>query len=69
MPIVYIRIRKKTCGAELGGASLIAHSIASGGAVYKGKIRKSRDALFVAIVKRACANRGVVVGQAFNGAR
>ena len=29
-------------------------------AVHDGKIRKSRGALFVAIVKRACAERGVV---------
>jgi DNA-binding MarR family transcriptional regulator len=38
-------------------------------AVHEGKIRKSRGALFVAIVKRACADRGVVVGQALSGAR
>jgi hypothetical protein len=38
-------------------------------AVHEGKIRKSRGALFVAIVKRACADRGAVVGQAFSGAR
>ncbi len=31
-------------------------------AVQEGKIRKSRGALFVAIVKRACADRGVMVG-------
>ena len=37
MPIVYIRLRKKTCGAELGGASPIAHSIASGGAVTRAR--------------------------------
>jgi hypothetical protein len=29
------------------------------GAVHEGKIRKSRGALFVAIVKRACADRGI----------
>ena len=28
-------------------------------AVQEGKIRKSRGALFVAIVKRACAERGI----------
>ena len=28
-------------------------------AVHDGKIRKSRGALFVAIVKRACAERGI----------
>jgi hypothetical protein len=28
-------------------------------AVHEGKIRKSRGALFVAIVKRACADRGI----------
>jgi len=28
-------------------------------AVHEGKIRKSRGALFVAIVKRACADRGM----------
>jgi DNA-binding transcriptional regulator YhcF (GntR family) len=38
-------------------------------AAHEGKIRKSRGALFVAIVKRACADRGVVVGQALSGAR
>jgi hypothetical protein len=38
-------------------------------AVHEGKIRKSRGALFVAIVKRACADRGVVVGHALSGAR
>jgi hypothetical protein len=32
-------------------------------AVHEGKIRKSRGALFVAIVKRARSDRGVVVGQ------
>ena len=31
-------------------------------AVQEGKVRKSRGALFVAIVKRACAERGVIVG-------
>ena len=38
-------------------------------AVHEGKIRKSRGALFVAIVKRACAERGVVSSYALNGAR
>lgn len=38
-------------------------------AVHEGKIRKSRGALFVAIVKRACAERGVVSKYALNGAR
>jgi hypothetical protein len=28
-------------------------------AVHEGKIRKSKGALFVAIVKRACADRGM----------
>jgi hypothetical protein len=32
-------------------------------AVLDNKIRKSRGALFVAIVKRACADRGVMVGE------
>jgi hypothetical protein len=30
-------------------------------AVHEGKIRKSRGALFVAIVKRACADRGILI--------
>ena len=30
-------------------------------AVQEGKIRKSRGALFVAIVKRACADRGILM--------
>lgn len=30
-------------------------------AVAEGKIRKSRGALFVAIVKRACSDRGVLI--------
>ena len=38
-------------------------------AVHEGKIRKSRGALFVAIVKRACSERGVVSKYALNGAR
>ena len=38
-------------------------------AVHEGKIRKSRGALFVAIVKRACADRGVVVGESPVGVR
>jgi hypothetical protein len=38
-------------------------------AVHEGKIRKSRGALFVAIVKRACADRGVVVTHPLNGGR
>jgi hypothetical protein len=32
-------------------------------AAREGKVRKSRGALFVAIVKRACADRGVVVSE------
>jgi hypothetical protein len=32
-------------------------------AVREGKVRKTRGALFVAIVKRACADRGVVVSE------
>jgi hypothetical protein len=31
-------------------------------AVHEGKIRKSRGALFVAIVKRACSDRGIPMG-------
>jgi hypothetical protein len=38
-------------------------------AVHEGKIRKSRGALLIAIVKRACADREVVVGQSLSGAR
>jgi DNA-binding transcriptional regulator YhcF (GntR family) len=38
-------------------------------AVHEGKIRKSRGALFVAIVKRACADRGVMVGESPVGVR
>jgi hypothetical protein len=38
-------------------------------AVAEGKIRKSRGALFVAIVKRACADRGVIVGGSPVGVR
>jgi DNA-binding transcriptional ArsR family regulator len=38
-------------------------------AAHEGKIRKTRGALFVAIVKRACADRGVVVGHPLNGGR
>lgn len=38
-------------------------------AVQEGKIRKSRGALFVAIVKRACADRGVVVNESPVGVR
>ena len=38
-------------------------------AVAEGKIRKSRGALFVAIVKRACADRGVMVGASPVGVR
>jgi hypothetical protein len=38
-------------------------------AVAEGKVRKSRGALFVAIVKRACADRGVTVGKSPVGAR
>jgi len=38
-------------------------------AAHEGKIRKTRGALFVAIVKRACADRGVVVGHPQNGGR
>jgi len=30
-------------------------------AVHEGKIRKSRGALFVAIVKRACGDRGIPI--------
>ena len=37
--------------------------------VQEGKIRKSRGALFVAIVKRACADQGVVVDRSPVGAR
>jgi len=33
------------------------------GAAREGKVRKSRGALFLAIVNRACADGGVVVGQ------
>ena len=38
-------------------------------AVAEGKIRKSRGALFVAIVKRACADRGVAVDYALTAVR
>jgi hypothetical protein len=38
-------------------------------AVLDNKIRKSRGALFVAIVKRACADRGVMVGESPVGVR
>jgi hypothetical protein len=38
-------------------------------AVHEAKIRKPRGAFFVGVIKRACADRGVVVGQAFSGAR
>ena len=38
-------------------------------AVQEGKIRKSRGALFVAIVKRACADRGVMVSGSPVGVR
>jgi hypothetical protein len=38
-------------------------------AVHEGKTRKSRGALFVAIVKRACADRGVMVGESPVGVR
>ncbi len=38
-------------------------------AVAEGKVRKSRGALFVAIVKRACADRGVMVGASPVGVR
>lgn len=34
-------------------------------AVHEGKVRKSRGALFVAIVKRACADRGISLHGAF----
>jgi hypothetical protein len=37
------------------GASLVKR------AVHEGKIRKPRGTLFVAIVKRACADRGIPV--------
>ena len=38
-------------------------------AVQEGKIRKSRGALFVAIVKRACADRGVSIGGSLVGVK
>ena len=38
-------------------------------AVAEGKIRKSRGALFVAIVKRACADRGAAVDYALTAVR
>jgi len=38
-------------------------------AVHDGKIQKFRGALFVAIVKRACADRGVAIGQPLNWGR
>jgi hypothetical protein len=36
-------------------------------AVAGGKIRKSRGVLFVAIVKRACADRDAIVGESHVG--
>jgi len=38
-------------------------------ATRESKVRKSRGALFVAIVKRACADRGVVVKESPVGVR
>jgi hypothetical protein len=38
-------------------------------AAHEGKIRKTRGALFVAIVKRACADRGVAIDQPLNWGR
>lgn len=38
-------------------------------AVHEGKIRKSRGALFVAIVKRVCADRGISLGGSPVGVR
>jgi len=38
-------------------------------AANEGKIRKTKGALFVAIVKRACADRGVAVGHPLAGPR
>jgi hypothetical protein len=38
-------------------------------AAHEGRIRKTKGALFVAIVKRACADRGLVVGYPLNGGR
>ena len=38
-------------------------------AVAEGKVRKSKGALFVAIVKRACADRGVMIGASPVGVR
>jgi len=38
-------------------------------AVHEGKIRKTRGAFFVGVIKRACADRGVVSSHALSGAR
>jgi hypothetical protein len=37
--------------------------------VHEAKIRRARGALFVAVFKRACAERGVVRGQALRTER
>ena len=38
-------------------------------AAHEGKIRKTRGALFVAIVKRTCADRGVAIDQPLHWGR
>ena len=38
-------------------------------AIHERKIRKTAGALFVAIVKRACADRGVMIGETPVGVR
>ena len=52
----YLRFSTTTWNIIFEALSLVKR------AVQEGKIRKSRGALFVAIVKRACAERGVMVG-------